>query len=186
MLLGCEGAILAPGEPPGGPEAPGLPARPDGPAATTPPVDVCEPSRVSLSPVTVRRLNRAEYDATVRDLLGDRTGSSRDLPADDFGHGFDNQGDALFTAPLLVEKYDAAALKLVQTGLANRPARLDGPGDHASGTGAFLTVAHPFKTNGSNIRNGISFDQVLANAWRGQTRFASLELGIDGSGSTGD
>lgn len=75
---------------------------------------------------------------------------------------------------------------LVLSGLANRPARPDGPGDHASGTGAFLTVAHPFKTNGSNIRNGISFDQVLANAWRGQTRFASLELGIDGGGATGD
>ncbi len=75
---------------------------------------------------------------------------------------------------------------LVLSGLANRPARPDGPGDHASGTGAFLTAAHPFKTNGANISNGISFDQVLANAWRGQTRFASLELGIDGGGATGD
>lgn len=75
---------------------------------------------------------------------------------------------------------------LVLTGLANRPARPDGPGDHASGTGAFITIAHPFKTNGANIRNGISFDQVLANAWRGQTRFASLELGIDGGAASGD
>lgn len=75
---------------------------------------------------------------------------------------------------------------LVLTGLANRPARPDGPGDHASGTGAFITNAHPFKTNGANIRNGISFDQVLANAWRGQTRFASLELGIDGGAASGD
>jgi len=75
---------------------------------------------------------------------------------------------------------------LVLTGLANRPARPDGPGDHASGTGAFLTAAHPFKTNGANISNGISFDQVLANAWRGQTRFSSLELGIDGGDASGD
>lgn len=75
---------------------------------------------------------------------------------------------------------------LVLSGLANRPARPDGPGDHASGTGAFLTCAHPFKTSGADIRNGISFDQVLANAWRGQTRFASLELGIDGGGGSGD
>ncbi len=75
---------------------------------------------------------------------------------------------------------------LVLTGLANRPARPDGPGDHASGTGAFITNAHPFKTNGANIRNGISFDQVLANAWRGQTRFSSLELGIDGGAASGD
>lgn len=75
---------------------------------------------------------------------------------------------------------------LVLSGLANRPARPDGPGDHASGTGAFLTVAHPFKTNGANIRNGISFDQVLANAWRGLSRYASLELGIDGGAASGD
>src|SRR5689334_9915895 len=40
--------------------------------------------------------------------------------------------------------------------LANRPARPDGPGDHASGTGAFLTAAHPRKTEGSDIQNGIS------------------------------
>lgn len=75
---------------------------------------------------------------------------------------------------------------LVLTGIANRPARPDGPGDHASGTGAFLTNAHPFKTNGANISNGISFDQVLANAWRGQTRYASLELGHDGGAASGD
>ena len=75
---------------------------------------------------------------------------------------------------------------LVLTGLANRPAQPDGPGDHASGTGAFLTNAHPFKTNGVNINNGISFDQVLANAWRGRTPYASLELGQESGAGSGD
>jgi len=75
---------------------------------------------------------------------------------------------------------------LVVSGLSNRPARPDGPGDHASGTGAFITASHPFKTNGADIKNGISMDQVLANALRGQTQFPSLELGIDGGGSGGD
>ncbi len=75
---------------------------------------------------------------------------------------------------------------LVLSGLANYPARPDGPGDHASGTGAFLTVAHPFKTEGTDIRNGISVDQVAANHLRGQTRYASLELGTDGGGATGN
>lgn len=74
----------------------------------------------------------------------------------------------------------------VITGLSNRPARPDGPGDHASGTGAFITARHPFKTEAANIRNGISLDQVLANAWRGQTRFASLETGTDGGGASGN
>lgn len=75
---------------------------------------------------------------------------------------------------------------LILSGLANRPARPDGPGDHASGTGAFLTAAHPFKTAAANIKNGISADQVVANALRQYTRFGSLELGIDGGGNSGD
>jgi hypothetical protein len=74
----------------------------------------------------------------------------------------------------------------VISGLSNRPARPDGPGDHASGTGAFITARHPFKTEAANIRNGISLDQIFANAFRSQTKFASLELGTDGGGSSGN
>lgn len=61
----------------------------------------------------------------------------------------------------------------------------DGPGDHARGTGCFLTANHLRKTEGADIENGISVDQVIADAVRGQTRFASLELGCEGGGSTG-
>src|SRR5439155_17129294 len=75
---------------------------------------------------------------------------------------------------------------LIVTGLANRPAQPDGPGDHASGTGAFLTAAHPYKTAAADIQNGISLDQLVANALRPYTRFGSLELGIDGGGNSGD
>lgn len=75
---------------------------------------------------------------------------------------------------------------LVLTGLANLQARPDGAGDHASGTGAFLTCQHPFKTDGAGIRNGISVDQVAANAIGAATRFPSLQLGSDGGGATGD
>jgi hypothetical protein len=75
---------------------------------------------------------------------------------------------------------------IVVTGLFNRPARPDGPGDHASGTGAFITAAHPFKTAGEDIRNGISVDQVAANELGMATRFPSLQLGINGGGGAGD
>jgi hypothetical protein len=75
---------------------------------------------------------------------------------------------------------------LVLTGLANRPARPDGAGDHASGTGAFITAAHPFKTQGADIRNGISMDQVAAGVLKQHTKFPSLQLGVDGGGSSGD
>jgi hypothetical protein len=75
---------------------------------------------------------------------------------------------------------------LVLSGLANFPAKPDGPGDHASGTGAFITAAHPFKTEGTDIKNGISMDQVAANHLKQYTRFPSLELGTDGGGATGN
>ena len=73
----------------------------------------------------------------------------------------------------------------VLSGLANKPAKPDGPGDHASGTAAFLTNAHPFKTEGANIANGISLDQRLAEALGEDTALRSLQLGIDGGGNSG-
>ena len=84
-------------------------------------------------------------------------------------------------APLAGVKDDL----LVISGLANQPARPDGPGDHASGTGAFLTVRHPFKTEGRDIMNGISVDQVAANALGDHTAFRSLQLGSEGGSSVG-
>lgn len=75
---------------------------------------------------------------------------------------------------------------LVLSGVANRPAQPDGPGDHASGTGAFLTATHPYKTQGADIHNGISIDQVIANQIGPSTRFPSLQLGTLGGGTTGD
>ena len=73
---------------------------------------------------------------------------------------------------------------LVISGLRNDPAKPDGPGDHAAGTGSFLTCAHVYKSE-SHIVNGISMDQVLANRVGGATRFASLQLGIEGGSSSG-
>ncbi len=74
----------------------------------------------------------------------------------------------------------------VISGLANFPARPDGPGDHASGTGAFLTVAHPYKTSGADVQNGISMDQVAAAHVGELTRIPSMQLGIDGGNGVGD
>jgi hypothetical protein len=74
----------------------------------------------------------------------------------------------------------------VITGLSNIPAKPDGPGDHASGTGAFLTVAHPKKTEGPDIQNGISVDQIAAEALKSKTAIASMQLGIDGGNGVGN
>jgi hypothetical protein len=63
--------------------------------------------------VTIRRLNRAEYNNTIRDLVGIDFKPAKDFPADDVGYGFDNIGDVLSLPPLLMEKYIAAAEKIV-------------------------------------------------------------------------
>jgi len=62
--------------------------------------------------VTIRRLNRVEYNNTIRDLLGVQFRPADDFPTDDVGHGFDNIGDVLSVSPLLVEKYLAAAERI--------------------------------------------------------------------------
>src|SRR5438105_9952511 len=59
--------------------------------------------------VTIRRLNRTEYNNTIRDLIGVDFKPAEDFPADDVGYGFDNIGDVLSVSPLLLEKYLAAA-----------------------------------------------------------------------------
>lgn len=64
--------------------------------------------------VTSHRLNRAEYNNTIRDLLGLSTHAADEFPLDDAGYGFDNIGDVLSISPLLMEKYMAAAKKLSQ------------------------------------------------------------------------
>ncbi|MDA1017454.1 MAG: DUF1587 domain-containing protein, partial [Planctomycetota bacterium] len=59
--------------------------------------------------VTIRRLNRAEYNNTIRDLVGVDFKPAKDFPSDDVGYGFDNIGDVLSLPPLLMEKYLDAA-----------------------------------------------------------------------------
>lgn len=65
--------------------------------------------------LTAHRLNRVEYDNTIRDLLAVRSKPAAGFPADDSGYGFDNIGDVLSVSPVLLEKYLNAA-----TGIANQ------------------------------------------------------------------
>ena len=71
--------------------------------------------------VTVRRLNRAEYNNTVRDLVGVDLRMADDFPADDAGYGFDNIGDVLSLPPILMEKYMSAADRIARAAIIARP-----------------------------------------------------------------
>jgi hypothetical protein len=75
--------------------------------------DIREPGRV-----TIRRLNRTEYNNTVRDLLGSDLRPADDFPSDDVGYGFDNIGDVLSMSPLLMEKVLDAADRLARAAIA--------------------------------------------------------------------
>ena len=76
----------------------------------------------------------------------------------------------------------------VLSGLALDGARAhgDGGGDHARSVASFLTGAHPRKTNGADIQNGVSVDQAAAKQIGDATRFASLELGLEASAQAGN
>ncbi len=87
-------------------------------------VDDDEPVPVAATgPVRLHRLNRSEYDNTVRDLLASPLRPAREFPADDPSLGFDNIADALRLSPLQLELYERAAAALVAEALTSAPGR---------------------------------------------------------------
>lgn len=83
-------------------------------------VAACGGSEQNADPgrVTLHRLNNAEYNNTVRDLLGTSLKPANDFPADDRGFGFDNVADVLRLSPLAIELYEGAAEALIADTLA--------------------------------------------------------------------
>ena len=71
--------------------------------------------------VVMRRLNRLEYENTIRDLLGIEIDLKESLPQDGMADGFDNVGAALHISSFLMEKYLEAADKSLTLAIANRP-----------------------------------------------------------------
>jgi hypothetical protein len=76
---------------------------------------------------------------------------------------------------------------LVLTGLEHHNGQSlgDGGGDHARAGATWLTGVHPKKTEGADIHNGISVDQILAKEIGAATSLPSLELGLEGAGMVG-
>jgi hypothetical protein len=73
--------------------------------------------------VTMRRLNRDEYNRTIHDLCGVNLTPADDFPSDDVGNGFDNIGDVLSMPPILLEKYLSAAEKIVDNVIVGDPVK---------------------------------------------------------------
>ena len=92
--------------------------------------------------VAARRLNNAEYNNTVRDLLGIDIRPAADFPADQAAFGFDNVSDALNLSAVLLEKYADAAERSVRTALFG-PEKLKA---------AATTILSPFASTTSAAR----------------------------------
>jgi Protein of unknown function (DUF1552) len=77
---------------------------------------------------------------------------------------------------------------LILSGLTLNPARAlgDGGGDHARAMASFLTGRHPRKTDGADLRAGVSVDQAAAQQIGQKTRFPSLEVGCEGGKNAGE
>jgi hypothetical protein len=79
---------------------------------------------VPVGPWPVRRLNRSEYAATVRDLLNVHYNAGHSLPGDGAGgEGFDNAAETLFLSPVHAERYLDAARQALEYGAADTRAR---------------------------------------------------------------
>jgi len=94
-----------------------------------------------------------------------------------------------FDLPSILEPLTGIQRKFqVLSGLTADKARAHGSGggDHARALAAFLTGAHPKKTDGTDIRNGISVDQVAAQAMGNRVRLPSLELGAEAGAMAGN
>src|SRR5215469_5631854 len=75
---------------------------------------------------------------------------------------------------------------LVISGLANHAAEKVRGGGHAKATGSFLSGTPPKYTAGPDVRSGVTFDQVAAQQWAGETRVPSLQIGCEDSRMVGN
>jgi mono/diheme cytochrome c family protein len=78
-------------------------------------------ARAAQGRTVLRRLNRQEYQNTIRDLLAVDVDLTELLPEDTAAAGFDNVGEALHTSSFLMERYLDAADKALSVAIANLP-----------------------------------------------------------------
>lgn len=145
---------------------------------------------IQAGKVTIRRMNRTEYNYTVQDLFGLELSPADDFPSDDVGYGLDNIGDVLSLSPLHMEKYLDAARILSETAIVvTKPEKYKvelsqitgangispGPDSQAVFSTRALAKAPV------NLKRGGNFElRILASQTPGGNEDAQLSVGIDG------
>jgi hypothetical protein len=140
----------------------------------------------------LHRLNRAEYQNAIRDILNLRIDATKFLPPDDSSHGFDNMAESLTSSPALLEAYLSAAgyVSRLAMGSDTSPtlAVFDAPPDTSQnehipglpfGTRGGMLIEHEFPSDGEYVFTvkGMTgyFTRVLGNVTGEQ-----LEVTVDG------
>ena len=140
--------------------------------------------------ITLRRLNRDEYNNTMRDLCGVDLHPANEFPNDDVGYGFDNIGDVLSISPLLMEKYLSAAEKVVRAATVspetnNKVTHIDGSkmtgdGGTFGAAGKMLSTEGEAKFDFQADHPGTYILRVRAFQQQGGNDPAKMEFRIDG------
>ncbi len=143
---------------------------------------------------TFQRLNRAEYERAVQELLGLQIHAGDYLPLDTKSANFDNIADVQLLSPTLLDAYLKAAAEISRLALGNPDAtpsattytvpsyasqweRVEGA---PMGTRGGISVVHVFPVDGEYVF-GFSFPHTTTGGLSGGiTRFEQLELSIDG------
>jgi len=134
---------------------------------------------------TLHRLNRAEYNNTIRDLFGVKLTPADKFPQDDVGEGFDNIGDVLSLPPLLMEKYLDAAEEVAAAVIDTR--------DFSKGTTQKFEAAQFKSTLDSSVNEqgfyflysqgtvSVVFDAVAEGTYKIRIQASQTECGTDPS-----
>jgi mono/diheme cytochrome c family protein len=141
-----------------------------------------------------QRLNRAEYERAVRDLLGVDVDVSALLPPDTISHGFDNVADAQTFSPTLLEGYLRAASRVTALAVgdpdssasestyslpktASQLARADGA---PLGTRGGISVMHTFPADGDYVFRLDFFAEPLGILFGNTAAGEQIEVSLDG------
>jgi len=150
-------------------------------------------ARINPGRPLLRRLNRAEYANSIRDLLGLEIDVRDLLPADDSAFGFDNVGELLGVSPALLERYLAAADRVSMLAVGDLATPLGSktyvvPGDQSQnqhleglplGTMGGVAVTHNFPVD-AEYEFSLELFRNNLEGIRGLQHSHQVEIAVDG------
>ena len=139
--------------------------------------------------VVMRRMNRTEYNNTIRDLVGVDFDPADEFPADPPAGGFDNIGSALTMSPMQLELYYSAAREILDRALVDAPKpetikwRFDPEESEGKGSDRYRVARGENKgvivNSGNNTVKG-DFTIIRQNAWDKTVNFRNFSVPTEG------